>query len=178
MDYEKSKKQFEQRVSHMQADLKQYAANPKANTAAVETRADNLNALVEYYTKAEERISELEMQLLREVNIYEKLAYDTERLVIFCKIHRINPNMVFHYTSNELNQMYNEGYRITPPVRDLMELITKFDGIHSDVSVPPLEQKVERESPYAQKYYGILSMLNFSNQLRQQHNQNAHKYAQ
>lgn len=171
MDYEKSKKQFEQRVSHMQADLKQYAANPKANAAAVETRADNLNALVEYYTKAEERISELEMQLLREENNNNTLANHTDRLVKFCRLHRINPNMIFYYDGVELDEMYRKGIRITPPTRDFTELITTFDGKNSNVQVPAVTLKVEQESACAIKYYNILSSLNFNNQLRQQHNQ-------
>jgi hypothetical protein len=109
MNYDTAKARFETIVTRMQEELKGYANKPRASQAAIDARLENINSLVEYYTLAEQLISEEQMKNMELQVGFTKLHTDTQRLVYWCKLHGINPNAMFQFTQSELEAIYKKG---------------------------------------------------------------------
>jgi len=163
MSYEKAKEKFEAIVARMQLDLKDYANKPGASQRAIDAKLDDVNALVEFYTLANELISEEEMKNMELQLAYTRLHTDTSKLVVFCELHRVNPNLVFHYTLAELEQMHDNGVRIIPPKidPDQIKWVHKNGGIELELQTESME-KDEKAAVYDRKY----QMLNLLTQSR------------
>lgn len=111
MNYDTAKSRFETIVTRMQAELKEYANKSRASQPAIDARLENINALVDYYTLAEELISEEQMKNMELQLGYTKLHFDTQRLVYWCALHGINTNAMFFYQKSELEDLYKKGVR-------------------------------------------------------------------
>ncbi|WP_374949593.1 hypothetical protein [Mucilaginibacter sp.] len=123
MNYETAYKRLEEVVSHLQKDLLKYAERDDSSERFINARNEAINKIIEFAEQSEIRISTLEEELLQWQYNYIKLHEDTSKLVMFCALHNINPNMVFHYQVEELKAMVAEGIKIKPPVMDLNKLM-------------------------------------------------------
>lgn len=114
MTFDKARTDFEFYVTEMQEDVKLDFNKIHLSAKAKEYRLARVNALVDFYGLALEQISELQLQLDENLYRYNKLHEHAQRLVLFCQLHDINPNMIFHYSIDELKQIYDGGIRFTP----------------------------------------------------------------
>lgn len=170
--YEQAKANFEAVVTQQQADLISYAGRPSSNPKAVETRKTNLNTLVEFYSQAEQWISELEMQLLEFQLKYSRLHTDAGKLVQFCYLHNIEPNMIFQFTAEELDIMLKAKIRIQPPRVMLSELKIENDGnigLYPQLKI--IEPAADAEpapdmAPFIDKYYNILTHPRYAQKVK------------
>jgi hypothetical protein len=122
MSFTSAKTNFEAVVKSMQADLERYVAGGKANQRAVDIRTEHINKLVEFYQQVDDLVTALEGDKNELSLKYGALHADTTKLVLFAKLHCINPNLVFHYGVGELKTMLATGVRMIPPQGELLNV--------------------------------------------------------
>jgi hypothetical protein len=115
MNIETAKNNFEKTIERQQADLISYAQRPSVNPAAVQTRKDNLNTLVDYYLESEKLRSEQDMKIMELQLSLSRIGADVQRLIYWSLLHRVNPDMVFQYGVEELRAMVTAGRRFGYP---------------------------------------------------------------
>lgn len=128
MNYDSTKLKFEQIVKRMQADLAEYANKKTSSQASIDYRLRQINDLVDFYTLTNELISQEQMGAMALQLNWSRLHSDTRKLVLFTKLHNINPNIVFLYTYEELEEIYKMGVRFCPPAIPWDRAIFKFKG--------------------------------------------------
>lgn len=129
LTFNQAKKRFTKTVKKMQADLQKYAESDKATQRVVDARLGIINQLIEFYDVFTEYVLLIEEQNHR----LNKIRWDTQKLVYWCKIHRVNPNAVFLYSEAELKNMIARGRRfgrteeiMTATGNSLKSLFIKF----------------------------------------------------
>jgi hypothetical protein len=115
MEYQVAKERVEECLTRMREDIQAYAESENASQFVVNKKLQELNTLIDFFNAATERVQELEWELLNQQTAYIALQHDTQKLVTFTSLHRINPNLIFHYTDDELKRMAAIGARIVPP---------------------------------------------------------------
>ena len=111
MSYAAAKASFEVIVTKMQSELQAYAHSGNATQRAVDVRLDIINKMVEYYTAVEQMVAESDENTTNTHMRTARLHQNTQRLVYWCELHRVNPNGCFYYPENDLRDMVMNGRR-------------------------------------------------------------------
>lgn len=161
MNYEQARTNFEFHVSKMQDDVKQDYQKLNLSEKAKEYRLGRVNALVDFYQLSLEQISELQLQVDEWEYRYKKLHHDAQRLVLFCQLHEINPNMIFHYSLEELKAVDADGVRFVAPEKsfDRMNILSFNDNtLEFNYKELSLEEQAIAERHHS-RYLVIKQML-------------------
>jgi hypothetical protein len=151
MSYTTAKAAFEGVVKSLQNSLQKYVGGGVASQRAVDIQTENINKLVEYYAQAEAQINALQAEKDNMSLQYNKLHSDAGKLVLFCQLHGINPNLIFYYSQEELTKMHNQGIKITLPAIAYDDIVFSMNNeqIITDIKSP----ENDTHPQYAPKYH-------------------------
>lgn len=119
IDYNTAKQWYQESIRKLVNSLQRYAESDTASQRKVNHDTMVINNLVDFFNAAEADKARLESNLVDLQLKYSRLHQDAQRLVLFCSLHGINPNMVFYYSTDELQEMIARGVRIAPPKYEL-----------------------------------------------------------
>jgi hypothetical protein len=139
MDFSAAKNRMEDCLKRMRADLVRYAESDNASQAAVDIRTKNLNTLIDFFNASKKREEDLQNALLEEQMKYNSLHHDTQKLVYFCSLHQVNPNLVFQCDMDELKRLAINGTRFFPPLYsfDQMAFVQTDKGLRAHLPNEP-----------------------------------------
>jgi hypothetical protein len=118
MNYETAKLKFEDLLKQLQRKLRKYAESDDASQKAVDTQTSQINTMIDFLNASDQHAATLDMAVLESKTYYSRLHSDTEKLVLFCRMHKINPDMIFLYSRERLQEIVRSGMRIIPGGKD------------------------------------------------------------
>jgi len=158
MSYATAKTNFEATVKAMTADYERYAASGKATQRALDIKLNIINKLVEFYEAAEALREEKERENIALSERYSLLHADTQKLVTFAELHRVDPKMISFYKHSELQLLYVQGVRFIPPRYSFSDIKFRLEGDELKATFPhEKDAGIEKEAPAAvrDKYHHI-----------------------
>ena len=160
MNYDTAFERLEEVIRSMHKDVEKYAARDDASERAVNAKVALINKIIEFLNIADDEITELRWALLQEQTKFNRLHADTQKLVLWCELHQVSANMIFHYSKEELQKMKAEGVRIVPPVKNFDTLVYALNG--ETLSCKDIDEEIKLHgSPnsYSRKYDTLKLLL-------------------